>query len=125
METADQRVEREDLHLFINAGLTTTGQGGYYHGAEAERLSLAFLHRYIAWNYRSLYTLCLAVGLNDHNLAHALFTLLQSGAPRERSERERHNHIADGTRRHRRTISAPTGGRRGRAHAVGLLAGAA
>jgi hypothetical protein len=91
METADQRVEREDLHLFINAGLTTTGQGGYYHGAEAERLSLAFLHRYIAWNYRSLYTLCLAVGLNDHNLAHALFTLLQSGAPRERSEREREN----------------------------------
>lgn len=91
METADQRVEREDLHLFINAGLTTTGQGGYYHGAEAERLSLAFLHRYIAGNYRPLYTLCLASGLNDHNLSHALFTLLQAGSPDERSDREREN----------------------------------
>ena len=91
METADQRVEREDLHLFINAGLTTTGQGGYYHGAEAERLSLAFLHRYIALNYRPLYTLCLASGLNDHNLSHALFTLLQAGSPQNRTERELEN----------------------------------
>lgn len=33
-ETSLERVRREDLHLFINAGLTATGQGGYYHGRD-------------------------------------------------------------------------------------------
>lgn len=81
-----ERVRREDLHLFINAGLTATGQGGYYHGKEQERLSLAFLHKYIATNYRQLYSLCLAAGLNDHNLSHSIFTLLASGTPQEQKQ---------------------------------------
>lgn len=73
------RVRREDLLLFVNAGLTATGQGGFYHGAVEERLSLNFLHSYIAENYRALYSVMLAAGLNDHNLAHAIFTLLRAG----------------------------------------------
>jgi hypothetical protein len=86
-------VRREDLLLFVNAGLTATGQGGFYHGAIDERLSLSFLHLYIAENYRSLYTLLLAAGLNDHNTAHALFTLLASGAPPEPGERALENEL--------------------------------
>jgi hypothetical protein len=91
MESQDERVQREDLHLFINAGLTATGQGGYYHGSLSERLSLAFLHSYIAINYSGLYTLCLAAGLNDHNAAHAIFTLLKSGAPENPNSRAKAN----------------------------------
>jgi hypothetical protein len=88
MERASyDRVRREDLLLFANAGLTATGQGGYYHGATEERLSLAFLHQYIAQNYRRLYCLMLAGGLNDHNLAHAIFTLLSMGGPEDVSQR--------------------------------------
>lgn len=92
-ESPEERVRREDLHLFINAGLTATGQGGYYHGAEHERLSLAFLHRYIALNYRRLYALCLAAGLNDHNLAHCITTLLKLGAPSDPEERAQENRL--------------------------------
>lgn len=92
-ESPEERVRREDLHLFVNAGLTATGQGGYYHGAEHERLSLAFLHRYIAMNYRRLYALCLAAGLNDHNLGHCVFTLLKLGAPSEPEERAQENRL--------------------------------
>lgn len=85
------RVRREDLLLFINAGLTATGQGGFYHGAREERLSLAFLHSYVVENYRNLYSVMLAAGLNDHNLAHALFTLLRSGPPPESETRALEN----------------------------------
>jgi hypothetical protein len=93
MDSQEERVEREDLHLYINAGLTATGQGGYYHGSLSERLSLAFLHRYVAINYRKLYTLCLAAGLNDHNLAHAIFTLLEGGAPKDSESRAQENEL--------------------------------
>lgn len=87
------RVCREDLLLFVNAGLTATGQGGFYHGAAEERLSLAFLHLYISQNYRRFYSLLLAGGLNDHNIAHAAFTLLSSGAPSEAAERALENQL--------------------------------
>lgn len=82
------RIRREDLLLFVNAGLTSTNQGGFYHGAETERISLAFLHEYIAVNYRYLYTLLLAGGLNSHNTAEAIYTLLSSGSQGERSRLE-------------------------------------
>ncbi|MBT9586337.1 hypothetical protein IV102_23545 [bacterium] len=87
------RVRREDMLLFVNAGLTATGQGGFYHGAIEERLSLAFLHLYIAQNYRRLYTLLLAGGLNDHNTAHAAFTLLSGGAPPDPAQRSLENEL--------------------------------
>jgi hypothetical protein len=87
------RVRREDMLLFVNAGLTATGQGGFYHGAVEERLSLSFLHQYIAENYRRLYTLLLAGGLNDHNTAHAIFTLLAGGAPKDPKERALENEL--------------------------------
>lgn len=87
------RVRREDLLLFVNAGLTATGQGGYYHSGEKTRLSLAFLHRYICGNYRPLYSLTLASGLNHHNMAHGIFCLLASGVPEDASEKVRENEL--------------------------------
>lgn len=87
VEESMDRVRREDLLLFANAGFTATGQGGFYHGRTEERLSLAFLHEYVAQNYRHLYRLMLAGGLNDHNLAHAVYTLLAAGAPADPRER--------------------------------------
>lgn len=92
-QIALDRVCREDLLLFFNAGLTATGQGGYYHGAEKTRLSLAFLHEYICVNYRKLYALCLASGLNHHNVSHGIFRLLKSGAPTDLQERQTENRI--------------------------------
>ena len=95
METDHQRVFREDMLLYINAGLTATGQGGYYHGESAERLSLAFLHQYIGQNYRTFYTLCLSVGLNDHNLAHSVFCLLKMGSPESLDSRRIENRLIE------------------------------
>ena len=94
-QTEFERVRREDLLLFVNAGLTATGQGGFYHGAVEERLSLNFLHSYIAENYRGLYSVLLAAGLNDHNLAHAVFTLLRSGPPSDPTGRELENALLE------------------------------
>ena len=85
------RVAREDLLLFVNAGLTATGQGGYYHGLEQERLSLEFLHSYMAVNYRRFYTLLLVAGLNHFNIAQAVQILLSSGCPRGEAEKQSEN----------------------------------
>ena len=87
------KVRREDLLLFLNAGLTATGQGGFYHGPE--RLSLTFLHSYMAENYRELNASMLAAGLSDHNLAHSLYTLLSSGAPEEPEARRKENALIE------------------------------
>ncbi len=89
------RVCREDLLLFVNAGFTATGQGGYYHGVEQERLSLEFLHSYMAVNYRRLYTLLLAAGLNHFNLGHAVQTLLTLGSPQDKAEKQTENELLD------------------------------
>lgn len=87
------RVCREDVLLFVNAGLTATGQGGFYHGLEQERLSLEFLHSYIAVNYRRFYTLLLVGGLNHFNIAQAVQTLLSSACPQGESEKQSENTI--------------------------------
>jgi len=94
-EHSIDRVRREDMLLFANAGFTATGQGGFYHGKTEERLSLTFLHEYVAQNYRHLYRLMLAGGLNDHNLAHAVFTLLSVGAPADAQERTLENQLLE------------------------------
>ena len=93
LKTSLDRVRREDILLYLNAGLTATGQGGFYHGSSEERLSLGFLHQYIAENYRRLYALLLAGGLNDYNTALAIFTLLSLGAPDDPVLREEENRL--------------------------------
>lgn len=75
-------IEGEDLVLFINACFTCTGQREFYEDARQQDLSIDFLHGYILGNYRRLYALTLATGINHHNQALIIFNLLASGAPK-------------------------------------------
>ncbi len=74
-----ERVGREDLVLFINACLACTNQDEYY-GQGHESVSLAFLHEYICWNYRVLYSRTSTVGVNHLNRALIVEQLLATGA---------------------------------------------
>ncbi|MBX2800689.1 MAG: hypothetical protein KTR31_23615 [Myxococcales bacterium] len=87
---ADHRravIEREDVALFINAASTCTGQSEFYGDAATQRVSLSFLHDYVFGNYRRLYALCLAAGVNHYNQATIVARLLSAGAPTAPAER--------------------------------------
>jgi hypothetical protein len=84
-----QRVEREDLLMFINACFACTGQREFYSDGFGQSVSIDFLHRYILGNYRMLYARTLACGVNDFNQSLIIQHLLQSGkdtAPTQRTE---------------------------------------
>jgi hypothetical protein len=88
----EEQVTREDLILFINACFACTGQKEFYETADEQRLSAAFLHDYIAGNYRRLYTRCLTVGINHFNQGEIILKLLATGKatdPVDRAEEGR------------------------------------
>ncbi|RSM84701.1 hypothetical protein DMH04_19635 [Kibdelosporangium aridum] len=69
------RVTAEDMLMFVNAAITSSGQREFHSAAGAQRLSLDFLHEYMIGNYRDLYAATLALDINDHNatlIAHRL-----------------------------------------------------
>lgn len=66
----------EDVVLFVNAAVASTGQREFRDTEHAQHMSLAFLHEYIAGNYRELYAACLALEINDHNAALIIRHLL-------------------------------------------------
>lgn len=72
-------VAREDVLTFVNACFASTGQREFYSDGAGQRVSLAFLHAYVAGNYRALYARTLALGLNHANQARIVSTLLASG----------------------------------------------
>jgi hypothetical protein len=77
-----EQIEREDLVMFINACLSCTGQGEFYDEysySYGQKVSLDFLHDYILGNYRRLYCLTLAAGINHFNQAQIVIKLLASG----------------------------------------------
>ncbi len=74
-----ERVACEDVVLFVNAAIASTGQREFRDTEQAQHMSLAFLHEYIAGNYRPLYAACLALEINDHNAALVIRNLLTSG----------------------------------------------
>jgi hypothetical protein len=83
------QVAREDLVMFINACLACTGQREFYDDAYGQRVSIDFLHDYILGNYRLLYALSLAAGINHFNQMQIILKLLASGrhtAPEHRKE---------------------------------------
>ncbi|HET9960047.1 MAG TPA: hypothetical protein VFQ61_36395, partial [Polyangiaceae bacterium] len=82
-----QRIEREDLVMFVNAGFACTGQREFYGDAHGQRVSIGFLHEYILGNYRRLYARCLAAGLNHFNQALIISNLLATGDHTPRSLR--------------------------------------
>lgn len=84
-------LNREDLAMFINAACACTGQSEFYGADREQRISLDFLHAYVAHNYRGLYALCLVAGINHFNQALVVERLLALGAPRDPSLRAREN----------------------------------
>ncbi|WP_202819167.1 hypothetical protein [Actinosynnema sp. ALI-1.44] len=69
------RVAAEDMLMFVNAAITSSGQREFHNSAQEQHLSLGFLHEYMIGNYRDLYAATLALDINDHNavlIAHRL-----------------------------------------------------
>jgi hypothetical protein len=77
METYADLIGCEDVLLFANAAITSTGQREFHSAAGKQRLSLAFLHSYIHGNYPDLYAATLALDVNDHNAALIIANLLR------------------------------------------------
>jgi len=75
-----QRVACEDVVMFVNAAITSTGQREHHTSATEQRLSLAFLHEYVRVNYRELYAATLALDINHFNAALVVLNLLRTSA---------------------------------------------
>jgi hypothetical protein len=79
MESHEGAVAADDLLLFVNAAITSTGQREFHSSAGEQRMSLAFLHEYMLVNYRPLYAAALALDINDHNAVTIVRQLLANG----------------------------------------------
>ncbi|WP_375165456.1 hypothetical protein [Streptomyces sp.] len=55
MDAYGDLVAADDVLLFVNAAITSTGQREFHGDADEQRLSLDFLHAYMLGNYRDLY----------------------------------------------------------------------
>ena len=82
-----ERIEREDLVMFINACFACTRQDEFYSDRLGQTVSIEFLHEYIRVNYRRLYARTLAAGINHFSQAAIVLNLLAAGAPRARDQR--------------------------------------
>lgn len=92
-ETYSDLIAAEDVLLFVNAAVTSTGQREFRSDACRQRLSLDFLHEYVRVNYRTVYAASLALDINDHNAARIVEQLLrtageagESGPSQKRTE---------------------------------------
>ena len=74
-----ERTQREDIVHFLNACFSCTGQREFYENANAQRVSIDFLHEYVLGNYRPVYARALAVGINHFNQSQIILRLLASG----------------------------------------------
>ncbi|WP_189548109.1 hypothetical protein [Streptomyces gelaticus] len=83
-------VAAEDVLLFVNAAITSTGQREFRSTAYQQQLSLEFLHEYVRVNYRRVYAAALALDINDHNAVLIVRGLLEhaadAGAEEKRTE---------------------------------------
>lgn len=79
METLSDLVACEDVLMFVNAAVTSTGQREFRSDAAEQRLSLGFLHDYMLVNYRDLYAATLALDINDHNAVLVARNFLVTG----------------------------------------------
>lgn len=89
MQSAHERVAREDLVTFINAAFACNGQREFYADARGQAVAIDFLHAYVLGNYRLLYARSLAAGINHFNQAEVIVHLLADGrhaAPEHRAE---------------------------------------
>lgn len=87
MESSPDLVAAEDVLLFVNAAITSTGQREFRSDAQEQQLSLDFLHAYVRVNYRPLYAASLALDINDHNAALIVRRLLETAGEATAEER--------------------------------------
>ncbi|MGP8302313.1 hypothetical protein ACTPOK_31205 [Streptomyces inhibens] len=87
MASSAELVAAEDVLLFVNAAITSTGQREFRSDEHEQHLSLDFLHAYVRINYRPLYAASLALDINDHNAALIVRRLLETAG--EATEQER------------------------------------
>lgn len=76
-----EECEREDLVMFINTCFAATNQNEYYNDGYSQSVSVAFIHEYVLFNYRTVYARSLAVGINHFNQSVIILNLLSAGAP--------------------------------------------
>ncbi|MGE6738273.1 hypothetical protein ACQKIP_46315, partial [Streptomyces sp. NPDC059900] len=90
MDSYGDLLAAEDVLLFVNAAITSTGQREFRSDADEQRLSLDFLHAYMLGNYRDLYAGVLALDINDYNAVLVVRRLLETSreasADQRRSE---------------------------------------
>ncbi|MEV0696381.1 hypothetical protein AB0I53_00455 [Saccharopolyspora sp. NPDC050389] len=90
MDSRADLLAAEDVLLFVNAAITSTGQREFHTDADEQRLSLDFLREYMLGSYRDLYAGVLALDINDHNAALIIRRLLETAgeatADQRRSE---------------------------------------
>ncbi|HEY7226211.1 MAG TPA: hypothetical protein VH561_21760 [Micromonosporaceae bacterium] len=77
---AADRVGREDILMFVNAAIASTAQTEFRSSSSGQRMSLEFLHTYVAGNYRDLYAAALALEINHLNAAMIVLNLLRTPA---------------------------------------------
>ncbi|WP_035795603.1 hypothetical protein [Kitasatospora mediocidica] len=87
MDSYGDLIAADDVLLFVNAAITSTGQREFHSEEGAQRLSLDFLHEYMIGNYRDLYAAVLALDINDHNAVLIVRRLLESA--REATDEQR------------------------------------
>lgn len=92
-EEPRDKVEREDLVMFINACFACTRQQEFYSHAYSQGVSIEFLHEYILGNYRRLYARTLAAGINHFNQMLIVFGLLAAGSPARAVDRSEEAHL--------------------------------
>ncbi|MEU6282784.1 hypothetical protein [Streptomyces sp. NPDC047028] len=93
METYGDLIAAEDVLLFVNAAITSTGQREFHSDADEQRLSLDFLHTYLLGNYRDLYAGTLALDINDHNAALIVRRLLETAGEATAGQRRREGRL--------------------------------
>ncbi|CAM3593064.1 hypothetical protein KIPE111705_16010 [Kibdelosporangium persicum] len=81
------RVTAEDMLMFVNAAITSSGQREFHSAAQHQRLSLDFLHEYMIGNYRDLYAAALALDINDHNATLIAYRLLATSGDTDLEQR--------------------------------------
>ncbi len=87
MDSQADLIAAEDVLIFVNAAITSTGQREFRADAQEQRLSLDFLHAYLIGNYRDLYAATLALDINDHNAVLIIRHLLESAGEADAEQR--------------------------------------
>lgn len=84
-----EKVQKDDLLMFINACYTCTGQDEFYENEFSQNVSISFFHEYMLVNYRNLYAKFLQTGINHFNMILIIKNLLKTGKNIDKIQRRK------------------------------------